>query len=119
MPVTPRHAGPISCAFWLQRVTLLSLVQPNDSCFPFLFVPLSISPCSLVRVGSRCAAFRPASRIEDQSLAGMILLTHRVEQAAPSPFWFRVYSCGLMRLLGTGRGEGTQTRCSGPFTSGP
>src|SRR5215471_8877325 len=68
MPVTQRHAGPISCAFWLQRVTLLSLVQPNDSCFPFLLVPLSIPPCSLVRVGSRCAAFMPASRIEDQSL---------------------------------------------------
>src|ERR671924_2398087 len=68
MPVTQRHAGPISFAFWLQRVSLLSLVQPHDSCFPFLLVPLSISPCSLVGVGSRCAAFRPASRIEDQSL---------------------------------------------------
>src|SRR5215813_13370181 len=68
MPVTRKHAGPISCAFWLQRVSLLSLVQPNDSYFPFLCVPLSISPCSLVRVGSRCAAFRPASRIEGQSL---------------------------------------------------
>src|SRR5580765_5887954 len=68
MTVTPKHAGSISCAFWLQRVILLSLGQPNDSCFPFLLVPLSISPCSFVRVGSRCAAFRPASRIEDQSL---------------------------------------------------
>src|SRR5882724_12607921 len=68
MPVTQKHASPISCAFWLQRVSLLSLVQPNDSCFPFLLVRLSISPCSLVGVGSRYAAFMPASRIEDQSL---------------------------------------------------
>src|SRR5215468_2787854 len=102
MPVTQRHAGPLSCAFWLQRVSLLSRVQPNDSCFPFLLVPLSISPCCLVRVGSCCAAFRPASRIEDQSLAGMILHTHRVEQRVPSPSWFPASCYGFLRPLGMG-----------------
>src|SRR4051794_19400318 len=102
MPVTQKHAGPISCAFWLQRVSLLSLVQPNDSCFPFLLVPLSISPCSLVRVGSRCAVFMPASRIEDQSLAGMILRIHCVEPVVSSLPWFLPFCCGLLRPLGMG-----------------
>src|SRR5512138_1845317 len=95
MPVTQKHAGPVSCAFWLQRVTLLSLVQPNDSSFPFLLVPLSISPCSLGRVGSRCAAFIPASRIEDQSLPWGIWVNPSPRTVGITPT--RASSSGVLR----------------------
>src|SRR5215831_740655 len=43
MPATRKRAGPYTNAFWLQRISPLSLVQPRDSFMTFLCVPLSIT----------------------------------------------------------------------------
>ncbi len=51
MPVTVRDADPFACAFWLQRISLVPLVEVNDSLMTFLCVPLSIYASGVARLG--------------------------------------------------------------------
>jgi len=53
MPVTQKDAGPFACAFWLQRLSLIPLVQLNDSFITFLSVPLFIYASGVARLGSQ------------------------------------------------------------------
>jgi hypothetical protein len=57
MPAMQKRASPNTNAFWLQRISLLSLVQPNDSFMTFLCVPLFISARGVAREGSQLIRF--------------------------------------------------------------
>jgi hypothetical protein len=52
-----KKASPCTSAFWLQRVSRLSLVQHNDSFMTFLCVPVSISARGVARGGSQLIRF--------------------------------------------------------------
>src|SRR5262249_25479363 len=75
-------------AFWLQRLSLLRWLNLTTVLFPSCAYPSPSVLTGSPGEAPSCSAFIPASRIEGQSLAGMILSNHRVEQAVPSPFWF-------------------------------
>jgi len=48
-----KHAGPFACAFWPQRLSLIPLVQHNDSFITFLCVPISICASGVTGLGSQ------------------------------------------------------------------
>ena len=48
-----RVADPETDAFWLQRISLIPLVQRNYSFITFLFVPIFICASGFARLGSQ------------------------------------------------------------------